>query len=32
MKALITPDGCLWTEVHRQGTDGFFAVRLKRRN
>ncbi len=31
MKALIAPDGCLRTEVHRQGTDGFFAVRLQRR-
>ncbi len=31
IKALIDPDGCLRTEVHRQGTDGFFAVRLQRR-
>ena len=31
MGALFAADGCLRTEVHRQGTDGFFAVRLQRR-
>ena len=32
MGALFTADGCLRTEVHRQGTDGFFGVRLQGRN
>ena len=27
---LFNRDGCLQTEVHRHGTDGFFAVRLRK--
>ncbi len=29
MTPLFNSDGCLQTEVHRHGTDGFFAVRLR---
>ncbi|MBL0713285.1 MAG: 16S rRNA (cytosine(967)-C(5))-methyltransferase RsmB [Desulfosarcina sp.] len=28
---LLNSDGCLQTAVHRHGTDGFFAARLRRR-
>lgn len=30
MAPLFNRDGCLQTEVHRHGTDGFFAVRLRK--
>ena len=31
MAPLLGPDGSLQTEVHRHATDGFFAVRLRRK-
>jgi 16S rRNA C967 or C1407 C5-methylase (RsmB/RsmF family) len=30
MAPLFNSDGCLQTEVHRHGTDGFFAARLRK--
>jgi 16S rRNA (cytosine967-C5)-methyltransferase len=31
-RELVSPDGCVRTYPHRHGLDGFFAVRLARRN